>query len=84
MHTLCADASCFVQNALSSSQSEQQCARLEWQQQEGLLRGQLQQQCDAFQQTHQQMTALKAGHDEQQYHMRQQHAEVRQSATKVF
>ena len=74
------ESSCIAQNALNTSQSEQQCARLEWQQQEGLLHVQLQQQCDALQQTRQQVTALKAGHDQQQHHMQQQYAEVRASA----
>lgn len=72
-----------MQNALSSSKAEQQCARVQWQQQEGLLRVQLQQQCGAFQQTHHQMIALKTGHDEQQHQMQQQYAEVRRSATNM-
>lgn len=69
-----------MQLALNSSQAEQQFARLEWKQQEGLLHVQLQQQCNALRQTHQQMIALKAGHDEQQHHMQQQYDEVRRSA----
>lgn len=84
VHTWCNDASCVVQNALSSSKSEQQCARLEWQQQEGLLRIQVQQQGDALRLTHQQIVALKTGHDEQQHRMQLQHSEVRQSASSVF
>lgn len=84
VHILYSDASCVVQTALSSSKSEQQCARLEWQQQEGLLRMQVQQQGDALQQTHQQIAALKTGYDEQQHRMQLRHSEVRQSAANVF
>lgn len=84
VHTRCSYASCVLQNALSSSKSEQQCARLEWQQQEGMLRMQLQQQGDAIQQTHQQIIALETGYDEQQHRMQLQHSEVTQSAANVL
>lgn len=81
MYALCDDASFTVQNALSDSKSEQQCASLEWQQQTDLLHIQLQQQEDTLRHTHQQIAALKAGHDEQQRCMQQQHAEVSLSHT---
>lgn len=67
-----------MQNALNCSKSEQQRATVEWQQHDDRLHVQLQQQADALQQAHQQITALKAGHDAQQHCMQQKHAEVSQ------
>ena len=72
-----------MQNALSSSKSEQQRASVEWRQQEGGLHDQLLQQADALQQTQQQIAALKAEHDAQQHCLQQQHAEVSQLDIKV-